>query len=195
MRIELRNCLYLFSLLVSTRGISQEPIDPTSATDAMHRAIDFFQAEVSSHGGYVFRVSADLSLREGEEKVGNSTAWIEPPATPAVGQAYLDAYTLTGDSVALAAAKETAKALLQGQMISGGWSESIEFEPETRKRFAYRVDSPDVGKRRNFTTFDDDKTQSAIRFLMRLDAAIEQQDAAIHEAVHRALQMPLHIRM
>ncbi len=187
MRIELRHCLLLFSLLVSTRGIGQEPIDPTSATDAMHRAIDFFRTEVSSHGGYVFRVSADLSLREGEEKVGDSTAWIEPPATPAVGQAYLDAYTLTGDSVALAAAKETAKALLQGQMISGGWSESIEFEPETRKRFAYRVDSPDVGKRRNFTTFDDDKTQSAIRFLMRLDAAIEQQDAAIHEAVMYAL--------
>ena len=87
MRIELRYCLFLVSLLLSTRGVSQEPIDPPSAMDAMRRAIDFFRTEVSTHGGYVFRVSSDLSLREGEEKVGDSTAWIEPPATPAVGQA------------------------------------------------------------------------------------------------------------
>lgn len=192
MNIELRCCLVLASLLLanlvaSKHGTCQESIDSAAAMGAMHRAIDFFRTEASTHGGYVFRVSADLRLREGEVNVGDSTAWIEPPATPAVGQAYLDAYILTGDSVPLAAAKETAKALLQGQLVSGGWSESIEFEPETRKRIAYRVDSLDVGKRRNLTTFDDDKTQSAIRFLMRLDAAIEQQDTAVHEAVMYAL--------
>jgi Pectic acid lyase len=187
MKTSLRICIFLMGVLVSVHTPGQEPIDRDSATRAMHRAIEFFRTEVSTHGGYVFRVSADLSQREGEVAVGNSTAWIEPPATPAVGQAYLDAYVLTGDKVALEAAKETAKALLQGQLISGGWSESIEFNPETRKKFAYRVDSPDPGKRRNLTTFDDDKTQSAIRFLMQLDDAIDQQDADIHEAVMYAL--------
>ena len=77
--------------------------------------------------------------------------------------------------------------MLQGQLISGGWSESIEFDPQARARVAYRVDSSEVGKRRNLTTFDDDKTQSAIRFLLRLDVAMEQRDAVIHEAVMYAL--------
>ena len=109
MTSQLRGCCFFVSLLVSTCGVGQEPIDRTVAVKAMHRAIDFFRTEVSTHGGYVFRVSADLSQREGEVKVGDSTAWIEPPATPAVGQAYLDAYTLTGDSVSIAAAKKQPK--------------------------------------------------------------------------------------
>ncbi|EMI16104.1 polysaccharide lyase family protein 10 [Rhodopirellula maiorica SM1] len=135
----------------------------------------------------MFRISEDLAQREGEGKVGATTAWIEPPATPSVGDAYLNAYQLTSDPILLDAAKETAAALLRGQFVSGGWGEKIEFADRDRRQYAYRVDSNEVGKRHNTTTFDDDKTQSVIRFLMRLDIAIEQSDPAIHEAVMYAL--------
>ncbi|GAA4454929.1 pectate lyase [Novipirellula rosea] len=168
-------------------GHAAEPISRDDAIGALHRSVEFFRTQASSNGGYVFRISEDLSLREGEEKVGQTTAWIEPPATPSVGQAYLEAYQLTSDPMLLDAARQTAAALLRGQLVSGGWGEKIEFADQDRKRYAYRVDSADIGKRHNTTTFDDDKTQSVIRFLMRLDIATKQSDAELHEAVMVAL--------
>jgi hypothetical protein len=155
--------------------------------DAMRRAVTFFRQHASAGGGYIFQVSADLSKREGEGKVGPTTAWIEPPATPSVGMAYLEAYQRCGEPLLLDAAKETAGALLRGQMRSGGWTEQIEFYPSDRRKYAYRVEPDDGRKRRDVTTFDDDKSQSAIRFLMRLDQELEFNEAAIHEAVEYAL--------
>ncbi len=40
---------------------------------------------------------------------------------------------------------------------------------------------------RNVTTFDDDKSQSAARFMMQLDRELQFQDPVIHEAVIYAL--------
>lgn len=175
-----------FFLLLALATGAAEP-SREDALLAMRRATTFFREHCSASGGYVFHVSADLALREGESKVGPTTAWIQPPATPAVGLAYLEAYQMTRESFLLEAAQETARALLNGQMLSGGWTEQIEFAPADRKKYAYRVDGTEVAGRRNTTTFDDDKTQSAIRFLMRLDLALEQRDAALHEAVQYAL--------
>ena len=42
-------------------------------------------------------------------------------------------------------------------------------------------------KKRNTTTFDDNKSQSACRFLMNLDQSLAFEDDAIHEAVMYAL--------
>ncbi|WP_442511558.1 pectate lyase [Novipirellula sp. SH528] len=186
-RLLIRVGLVLLCTITATRGHADEPFPHSDAVDALHRSVEFFRAHASSHGGYVFQLSEDLAFREGEVKVGKTTAWIEPPATPSVGDAYLSAYELTADPMLLDAAKETATALLRGQLVSGGWGEQIEFATDDRKRYAYRVDSAEVKKRRNTTTFDDDKTQSVIRFLMRLDIATEQSDAAIHEAILYAL--------
>src|SRR5690606_8405942 len=131
------------------------------------------------------RVSADLQLREGEGAVGPTTAWIEPPATPAVGMAYLRAFRLTGDPLLRDAALETAEALIQGQLESGGWDNRIEFDPQHRRDYAYRT--ADQKGRRNVTTLDDDKSQSAARFLMSLDQTLEFGNEAVHEAVEYAL--------
>ncbi len=155
--------------------------------EAMHRAVTFFRQHASAGGGYVFQLSADLSQREGEGKVGPTTAWIQPPATPSIGMVYLESYQRCGEPFLLDAAKETARALVQGQMRSGGWSEQIEFDPSDRVKYAYRVEPDDGGKRRDITTFDDDKSQSVIRFLMRLDQELDFKDAAIHEALQYAL--------
>ncbi len=161
------------------------------AVAAMHHAVGFFRQHASADGGYVFTLSDDLSKREGEGVVGTTTAWIEPPSTPSVGMAYLQAYQLTGDPLLLEAARETADALRRGQLQSGGWDNQIEFDPETRKLYAYRVDGMRKGKLRNTTTFDDDKSQSAIRFLMELDRELAFKDKAIHEAVTYALEAVL----
>ncbi|TWU03146.1 pectate lyase [Neorhodopirellula pilleata] len=166
-------------------------VSPTEAKSAMRRAVHFFSTQVATSGGYVFQCSDDLAFREGESAVGPTTAWIEPPATPAVGAAYLDAYLLTGERDLLSAAERTAEALLQGQMISGGWFEQIEFAPKDREKYAYRVDKYAVAGRRNITTFDDDKSQSVIRFLVKLDEALQQRDGRLHEATLYALDAVL----
>lgn len=164
---------------------------PVQAAGALRRAVIFFTQKVASHGGYVYRYSADLAKREGEGKTGPDTVWVQPPGTPAIGTAYLDAYERTGDACLLDAAKAAGECLIQGQLRSGAWNASIEFAPEDRKKYAYRVDPPPKKRAFNWSTFDDDKSQSAIRFLSRLDKALDFRDARVHEAITFALDAVL----
>lgn len=158
------------------------------ARAALHTAVAFFRNSVGVEGGYVYRVSADLSQREGEERVGEREAWVQPPATPAVGRGYLRGYQLTDDKVLLDAAIEVADALIRGQLESGGWSNNLEFDPELREKYAYRVDGhADIGKRFNRTTFDDNKSQSCAMFLMLLDQELKFANQRIHETAISAL--------
>lgn len=157
------------------------------ARKVLLKSVDFFRKEVAVEGGYVYRYAPDLTLREGENAVGNSTVWIEPPGTPAVGMAYLEAHRLTGETALLDGAKETAASLIRGQLHSGGWADSIDFDPEVRKKSAYRVDGPAQPNAANYSTLDDNKSQSAILFLANLDQALQFNDAKIHEATVYAL--------
>lgn len=95
--------------------------------------------------------------------------------------AYLEAYELVGEDYLLKAARVAAECLIQGQLRTGGWRESIEFDPAERKTFAYRVEK-ERERQNNHTTFDDDKTQSAMRLLMRLDQALKFKGEKLHEA-------------
>jgi hypothetical protein len=159
---------------------------PDRAREALRRAVNFYRTEVAVHGGYVYLYSSDLTKREGEGVAGPETVWIQPPGTPAVGMAYLEAYERTGDADLLDAAKAAADCLIRGQLRSGGWAVSIEFDADARRRWAYRVDPPQP-KASNVTTFDDDKTQSAMRFLIRLDQVLKFRDKRLHEAITFAL--------
>ncbi|MGI9474517.1 MAG: pectate lyase [Rubripirellula sp.] len=178
-------------LLTADAACCQESDELTreQVVGAMHRAVNFFRDSASADGGYVYQLSADLSKREGEGVVGPTTAWIQPPGTPAVGMGYLMAYQLCGDPLLLEAAKETAEALQRGQLESGGWDNRIEFDPDERQRYAYRSDRSDLPKRklRNTTTLDDDKSQSVIRFLMQLDQELEMKDADLRDTISYAL--------
>jgi hypothetical protein len=154
----------------------------------LQAACRFFHDQVAIEGGYVYRYSEDLSQREGEEKTGPTTVWIQPPGTPAVGMAYLEAYRRTREPSLLAAAKDTAMCLVRGQLHSGGWSNSIDFDPVLRRQQAYRVDGPLAAKAKNVSTLDDNKSQSAIRFLASLDQMLDFQEPIIHEATLYAAQ-------
>ena len=120
----------LVVLLNSADLFSDDAPDRRDADDALHRAVAFFRGHCAAGGGYVYRWSADLSKREGEGRVDDLTAWLQPPGTPSVGMAYLDAYRLTGDDRLLEAAVETAMALVNGQLESGGWDNGITFDPQ-----------------------------------------------------------------
>ena len=168
------------AVLPLAQGIAagDEPL-PAAARTALDRAITA-TAAIATEGGWVWRYSPDLAERAGESEASPTTIWVQPPGTPSVGLAILRAHAVTGDprhrDVALAA----ADALATGQLASGGWDYSIDFDPERAKRVLRRTDigslaTDEAGRRFNVTTFDDDTTQAAIRFLL---AAVDASAAA-----------------
>jgi hypothetical protein len=97
------------------------------ASSALRRGVEFFRKEVAVEGTYLWQYSEDLSKREGEGKASATRGWVQPPGTPAVGMAYLTAFEATGDTGYLDAARDTAYGLVRGQLQSGGWTYSIDF--------------------------------------------------------------------
>lgn len=189
----LRACFVGLMGLMSALPCAAEDLRE-NARQAMRRAVEFYSTKVAVHGGYVYRYSDDLTKREGEGKTDLDTVWVQPPGTPSVGIALVDAYELTREPLLLEAANAAAECLIQGQYRSGGWNASIEFAPDQRKKKAYRVDEPPKksgNSQFNVTTYDDDKSQSAMRFLMRLDKAKEFKDERLHEAIMFALESTL----
>ena len=162
-----------------------------AAIQAMAKATWFFRTEVATRGGYLWRYKSDLSMREGEGTAKPSMIWVQPPGTPAVGTAFLEAYEATADSVYLEAAQDAARALVWGQLASGGWDYAIDFDPKRSRRWYYRRDAEagdmSQAERRNRTTLDDNTTQSALRLLMRADKALNVEDEEIHQAAMYAL--------
>lgn len=162
---------------------------PEQAAQALRRATAFFTERVSTEGGYLWRYSEDLSRREGEGKASASTVWVQPPGTPSVGLAFLQAYRATGEARYLEAARRAGYCLVRGQMRSGGWDYRIVFDPEERRGYDYRVDPPSrSSKVRRITVLDDNTTQAALRLMIELDQALGFQDAKVHEAAQYGLE-------
>lgn len=178
--------LLLGLVLLHSPFAAAQSLTQSDATDVLHKVIDFYRSKVGYEGAYLYRYAADFSAQEGEEPATRTSGWTEPPGTPFVGEAYLKAWRLSGDKACLDAAVEVAGALVRSQLESGGWSSSFELGAAGRGRYAYRVDGASRGKR-NYTTFDDNKSQSAVTLLMHVDAALDFQDERIHEAVEYAL--------
>ena len=172
-------------------ALAQDSPSPAEASAALHKAVDFFRHNVSASGGYLFRYSADLTKQEGEAGASRTTAWVQPPGTPSVGGAFLFAYEATGDTVFLDAARETALALVQGQLQSGGWDYRIEFDAKDRGKYAYHVNGKPAETARNVSTRDDNTTQAALRFLLRVDQTLQFREERIHAAVLYALSQLL----
>lgn len=177
----------VLAILCVTAPLHGAGFTQTDAAAALKRAVEFFSTKVAvAGGGYGYRISDDLTKREGENRTTPTQFWVQPPATPAVGTAYLEAYRLTGEDYLLIAARATAEALIRCQLESGGWQNPSETDPQARHGHRYRVDaSAESGskKSKNRSTLDDNKTQSCLLFLMRLDAETGFRDAPLHAAV------------
>lgn len=173
-------------LLCSGTVFAAEPASVEQTRAALSKATAAMRA-ISTEGGYLWWYSPDLKERWGEGKATDTQIWIQTPGTPAVGMAFLRAYEATKDAQYLDAAQAAAMALARGQLESGGWDYRIDFEPRQLARSYLRADAgrlapAEVQKRRNVSTFDDDNTQSAIRFLMAFtQTANDRDDAAMRE--------------
>ena len=167
--------------------VNPETVNPETVLAAMVRAVKAFQEQAGFRGGYVYEVSLDGSSRRGEGDATATEIWVQPPGTPEVADAFLDAYRASPRPEFLEAATAAATALLHGQLESGGWADRVDFDPAGKNTGRYR-DGRGKAKGRNYSTLDDDKTQSALRFLIRLDQQLRGADAKLHEAVQYALQ-------
>jgi hypothetical protein len=165
------------------------------AGEAMEKATRFFVEEVATEGGYLWEYTADLEQRWGEGKASKTEVWVQPPGTPSVGSALLRAYLRTGNKMYLQAARRAAEALVWGQLATGGWDYRINFDPRVDKTRWTRRDvqsGDDEPQGRFYTTnFDDDTTQSALRFLMCFDEVTGFKHEPIHEAVQFGLKTAL----
>ncbi len=155
---------------------------------------------LSSQGGYLYFYTLDLSRQAGEQMASKSQIWVQPPGTPAMGMAFLNAYEATQDPFYLEAASQAALALVKCQLPSGGWHYSGDFDPERPNRDGQRSyqgeqalggKHPDNPHYFMASTFDDDNTQSAIRFLMRYSEVLDQAGASAEPQVQSSLDRSL----
>jgi len=151
---------------------ADEMPDPAQVAAAMRKANDFYITQLASRGGYASAWETDLSLAFAEGRESRSVLSIQPPGTSTVGMAMLKAWQATGDAAFLEGAKGAAKALLDCQLESGGWPADFDFEGSDPEKWWLRqeVDAGVVerGKQSNSSTLDDNKTQSALLFLLEL---------------------------
>jgi hypothetical protein len=154
------------------------------ALAGLKKAARFYSEKVSSHGGYTYFYSLDLKQAWGEGAATKDQIWTEPPGTPAVGIAFLKAYEATEDLEYLVAATNAGMALVYGQLQSGGWSQTIDFNPKGTHANRYRNGR---GAGSNHSSLDDNQTQSSIQFLALLDRALNFKNPVVHEAVEYAL--------
>lgn len=161
---------------------------PTVVIAAMKKAAAFFRRDVAFAGGYAWRWPRDMSVAHGENSKSPTLIMMQPPGTPAVGLAMLNAWNATGDRIFLQGAKEAAQSLFWCQLASGGWDSDFDFDPRKSRRYHFRRDldagDTDRNGRHAGSTLDDQKTQSALHFLLEL-AHTEacKDDAALKSAL------------
>lgn len=162
--------------------------EPGVVVAAMKKAASFFRRDVAFAGGYAWRWPRDMSIAQGENRDSPTLIMMQPPGTPAVGLAMLNAWKATGDKLFLQGAKEAALALMWCQLSTGGWDSDFDFDPRKSRKYHFRrdIEAGDVepAGRHGGSTLDDEKTESALLFLLELvhtDAC--KDDAALRSAL------------
>lgn len=153
---------------------AQKNIPASDIKTAMMKATRFMVEKVSNRGGYLWNYSPDFSRCWGELEAKPSMIWIEA-GTPAMGNVFLNAYQLTGESYYLKAAQAAADALIWGQHSSGGWPYMLDFSGETSlKQWYSKVQKGYIHCAQEHAhyygncTYDDAATYDSGMFLLRM---------------------------
>lgn len=178
------------ALLLAPLALSAaDPLpDPAKVTEALKKAVSFCTEKLAVHGGYASSWKKDLSAGMTEHSESKTVISIQPPGTTTLGLAFVKAFQATGDTQFLEAARAAGRALVECQLASGGWSSDFDFAPEKAKKYWLHqqvlAGDKEQGKRNNMSTLDDNKTQSALLFLVELAHLPEcRGDSVLQEAV------------
>ncbi len=180
------------ALVADPAGPQTQPPSKASIQEAMKRATVFMVEQVSTNGGYVWSYLPDFSRRWGELEARDTMIWIQPPGTPTMGHAFLDAYHATGDEYYYRAAESVAGALIRGQLPTGGWNYMVDIAGERSLRQWYDTIGRNAWRLEEFqhywgnATFDDGGTAQSTQLLLRL--YLEKKDPKYKTALERAIQ-------
>jgi len=163
----------LLALILSVSLLSAADLpDPAVISAAMKKAVIYAHTHLAREGGYASSYDKEGKIGEVEHGKSATITSIQPHGTTTMGLVMLKAWQATGDEVFLSAAKDAAKSLLKCQLSSGGWGSDFDFDPEKAKKYHLRSDldagDKEPGKRNAYTTLDDNKTESALLFLLEM---------------------------
>lgn len=138
------------------------------------RATKYMVETVSTNGGYVWNYLPDFSRRWGEMEAYKTMIWLQHPGTISMGHTFLNAYETTGNDYYYEAAQKAAAAIIFGQRHEGGWNYMIDFAGDKSLKHWYSTIGKNGWRLEEFqhyycnSTFDDDVTADAARFLLRM---------------------------
>ncbi|MDA7922130.1 pectate lyase [Verrucomicrobiales bacterium] len=175
--------------LFETAGISADAPKEAEVLAAMKQAASFFHKHLAVEGGYASSWSKESYEGRTEHGESPSIISIQPPGTTTIGLSLLRAFRATDDPLFLKQAKEAAAALAHCQLATGGWASDFDFDPEKQSKYHLRSDllrgETERVKRRDYSTLDDNKTQSAMLFLVEL---VNTPGADVSDEVKEALE-------
>ncbi len=177
----------LIALLLVSSSFAADMPDPAVIGAAMKKAVAYAHTHLAREGGYASTYDKEGKTGEVEHGESPTIISIQPPGTTTMGLAMLRAYRASGDELCLKAARDAAGALIKSQLASGGWDSDFDFDPEKMKKYHLRsqfdAGDKETGKRRNSSTLDDNKTQSALMFLLEIShEPAFKEDAALQNA-------------
>ncbi len=187
-----RSAIYLIALF-SIQTSAEDLPDVNQVEQAMVKATQYYRQNLSAGGGYASTWDLELSEGQSEHHSSPTITSIQPHGTTTVGFAMTKAFQASGDLIFLQGANEAAHALAWCQLSSGGWSSDFDSAPTFASKYHYRRDllAGDIepGKRSNQSTLDDNKTQSAILFLLELAHLPEsEENRELHDTLSFALK-------
>ncbi len=165
------------------------------AQDAMLKATQYMVEEVSNNGGYVWNYLPDFSRQWGEMEAYKTMIWLQHPGTISMGHVFLDAFETTGNDYYYKAAEKAASAIIWGQSHEGGWNYVVDFAGDRSLNHWYNTIGKNGWRLEEFqhyygnSTFDDDITSDAARFLLRM--YLEKLDPKFKPALDKAIDFIL----
>lgn len=174
---------------------AQTKISEEQVAKTMLKATEYMVQNVSTNGGYVWYYTPDLSRQWGEMEAYKSMIWLQHPGTISMGHLFLDAYHTTQNEFYYQAAQKAAAAVIQGQSPEGGWNYMVDFKGEESLKQWYNTIGKNGWRLEEFqhyygnSTFDDDVTSDAARFLLRM--YLEKKDVIYKPALGKAIAFVL----
>ncbi len=191
----MRICDFLILAVLAQTLHAQSNDVKHQAESTMLRATRYMVEEVSTRGGYLWYYLPDFSRRWGEMEAYPTMIWIQHPGTVSMGHLFLDAYRATGEEYYYRAAEKAALAMIWGQGYEGGWNYMADFAGDRSLKYWYKTIGKNGWRLEEFqhyygnSTFDDDVTSNAARFLLRI--YLEKLDPAYKPALDKAIDFIL----
>ncbi|MFD0990081.1 pectate lyase [Mariniflexile jejuense] len=174
---------------------AQQKISEERVIETMLKATEFMVEKVSTNGGFVWYYMPDFSRQWGEMEAYKTMIWLQHPGTISMGHVFIDAYRATKNEYYYKAAEKAARAIIWGQSHEGGWNYMIDFAGDRSLKQWYNTIGKNGWRLEEFqhyygnSTFDDDVTTDAARFLLRM--YLEKMDPTYKPALDKALDFIL----